>query len=81
MQLDITVDGLVQLALQPEEQLKVQIGSAEVMLVGGIVGTRGEGPLVQVAIQEPSAQLEMRHFPPGVWQEYVDVRIVPKGKR
>ena len=81
MQLDIDSNGLVHLALVPDEQLKVHIGSAEVVLIGGTVGARGEGPLVQVTIQEPHVQAEVKHFPVGVWQEYVDIRIVPKEKR
>jgi hypothetical protein len=81
VQLDIDTNGMVHLARVPDEQLKVHLGTAEVVLIGGIVGARGEGPLVQVTIQEPHTRLEMRHFPAGVWQESVDIRIVPKGMR
>ena len=64
MQLDIDPNGLVHLTLEPDEQINVQIGSVEVVLIGGIVGTLGEGPLVQIMLQEPTARLEMKHFTP-----------------
>ena len=56
----------------------VQIGSVEVVLIGGIVGTLGEGPLVQIMLQEPTARLEMKHFTPHQGNEYLDVRVVPE---
>ena len=78
MQLNIDANGLVHLTLEPDEQINVQIGSVEVVLIGGIVGTLGEGPLVQIMLQEPTARLEMKHFTPRQGNEYLDVRVVPE---
>jgi hypothetical protein len=56
MHMDLNVDGLVHLALEPDEQVYVQSGGAEVALIGDRVGMPGAGPLVQVYVEEPTAR-------------------------
>ena len=78
MQLDIDPQGQVHLTLEPDEHIFVNIGSAEVMLIGGTVDTSGEGPLVQIMPQEPTARLETKHFTPQMGNAALEVRIVPE---
>jgi hypothetical protein len=79
MQLNIDTDGLVHLLLEPDEQVYVHIGGAEVALLGGIVGTPGEGPLVQVLVTHPTARAEVEWFHPRDGDPYLDVRLFPEG--
>jgi ethanolamine utilization microcompartment shell protein EutS len=77
MQRDIDRDGLAHLILEPGEQLFVKSGGAAVILMGAMVGTAGEGPLVQSMLQEPTAHLEMKSFTPHSGNEYLAVRVKP----
>jgi hypothetical protein len=52
----MNADGLVHLALEPDEQVYVQSGGAEVALIGDRVGMPGEAPLVQEQVKEPTAR-------------------------
>jgi hypothetical protein len=79
MQLNIDAGGLVHLELEPDERVYVNIGGAEVALVGGIVGTPGEGPLVQVVVTHPTARAEVELFRPQVGDPYLNVRLFPEG--
>jgi hypothetical protein len=76
MQLDPDPQGQGHLTLEPDEHICVHIGSTEVILIGCIVGTPGEGPLVQITPGEPTARLETKHMTLRLGIDSLEVRIV-----
>jgi hypothetical protein len=81
MQVDLDRDGLAHLTLQPGERIAVNIGGAEVILMGGLLGTPGEGPLVQIVSQTPTARLALKHRVPPEGSESFTVRVIEDGER
>jgi hypothetical protein len=81
MHVDLDRDGLAHLALQSGEQVVVNIGGAEVILMGGLVGTLGEGPLAQIVLQAPAAHLELKHHALREGGESLAVRVMEEGER
>ncbi len=80
MHLDLDRDGLAHLSLQPGEQVVVNLGGAEVILLGGLVSTPGEGPLVQIVLHAPMGHLELEHRAPGEGRESCVVHVVEDGE-
>ena len=77
--LESAQDGLAYLTLQPDEQIFVNIGGAQVILIGGlVVGAPGERLVVQIVLQEPTVCLEMKHVTSRAGDEYFAVRVVPE---
>lgn len=80
MHVDLDRDGLAHQALQPGEQVVINIGGVEVTLLGGLVGTPGEGPLVQITLHAPTAHLKLEHHAPREGRESCAVRVVNDGE-
>lgn len=76
MHLTINEHGIVSLTLEQDEQVIVNIGGAELWCTGGLVNDPGEGPLVQMLLQDPAASLEVKHWTPLADLESYDVRVV-----
>jgi hypothetical protein len=76
MHLTVHEDGIVTLTLEAAEQVMVNIGGADLWCTGGLVNNPGEGPLIQILLQDATA-LEVKRWTPRVGNEYYDVRVVP----